>query len=841
MPMISRPKKVAHLISNEPKKPSSVVSTRAPDSSALIESCFDSLVDAKSAKACALQVERNPQGTLEPVFAKFVSARGTDERSLEREDLIRELGAALHIEPNNLTQSAEDEEALEKGEWPFYTGEALRAILVVSDAINALSGTGPARLTVLPVVLNSLESGPILVPLFRVLGADGKVRFVDNVGRTYKDFLDWKMSNQLPPGEMTFPREGVLTKDAQMLETHNSPMTVDTFAEEVLLWSDRAALAGGLALGAVALVSTGGATFPLTSAALSLYTMGRAGNSLVEGSQHGQSMNPFKNDQAVVHWVGIGSAAVGLSSMGATSLAAHQMLSQGKVGAALANTAVAMSVANTGTSIGSIAQQSYTLVAHWDELPASQRMLIISQLAFQSGGLAKQVRLSGVKSLYSGQNVRDQLAIIDKARTDAIARAEQAKVFAARGPSTPAEEALAYKELNAALVGKYPTLDRVLKDPDGYMTDVKGRFTAQKSKTPDTPYQFDFSDYGIPVLKGLQKTLDAKIGQQTVQLAQLQKTADASVIAERKLGLDYLKMVKTEVSQHVAQGHISYQRLQELGYFSTRAMGHFDQESLGLRDRTFLVWDRALQSHKSVSMAQEIELFKTNQMQIFPGASIDSDFRAEQQPFLNAFSNKHSFDMLTLPTSEELGRDVFLRLAAHNIYLVGVSGDPIAADGFVRPGSDFWVHDNRHNAAIFSRMAAYEAENRMSVAQVEALQKQIDVWRVDLNHQIQRISDPDLKHAVEFVEFNYHHDRGIPMVPSSFTKEHVDVNPHLASLTLKFAHQAKAAKAVFSQGQQTLQQAYDWLRNFWLPRLPQEDQILGTQDISVLRSTSKLE
>ena len=61
-----------------------------------------------------------------------------------------------------------------------------------------------------------------------------------------------------------------------------------------------------------------------------------------------------------------------------------------------------------------------------------------------------------------------------------------------------------------------------------------------------------------------------------------------------------------------------------------------------------------------------------------------------------------------------LGYDVFDRLSNRDIFLMGVTQKPIPADGFVRPAADFWIHDARHNSALYARRASYIKEHGLN-------------------------------------------------------------------------------------------------------------------------------
>ncbi len=418
------------------------------------------------------------------------------------------------------------------------------------------------------------------------------------------------------------------------------------------------------------------------------------------------------------------------------------------------------------------------------------------------------------------------------ARPARSALQRDARVIAQALPASPPQAAAAYRAANRALVGKYPTLDKVLADPDKFVAEVQRRFAAQRKLDPKRPYKFQFGDYGLPVLKAWTPMIDAEIAKLEGQLAARRPWAPwrAWSVADRQETVAHLKELRTEVQRHLASGKVDYQRLLELGYYVSRAMGRYDMRQLNLRDKAMLVVDRALQGHRTGAIAMERAAFKSGEMTVFDAMSPVAGFRFSMAAFEKAYLNPNKLEMITLPTSEALGTDVFMRLSNHPIFLVGVTQQPIAADGFVRPSADFWLHDVRHNSAIFATHQHYAERHGVTPETARRLSKQIDVWREDLLAAQAQIRDPELAKAVRFFEFNYHHDRGYPLVPSSYT--HGPENPEkLANLlyrTLKLANQRMEDDInVFAAPRSTIHQAYAWLHAFWSARLPQERAVLG--------------
>jgi len=316
-----------------------------------------------------------------------------------------------------------------------------------------------------------------------------------------------------------------------------------------------------------------------------------------------------------------------------------------------------------------------------------------------------------------------------------------------------AQEVAAYEAANDALAGKYPTLDVVLKDPDKFVSTMEARFDAQKKLTPANPYAFDFSEYGLPVMKQISAALDKEI-------------AEAGTAHPKEVA--YFQELKADVDGHLAKGSIDYRRTQELAYFSAEALGLLDHARETPKQRAFLVIDRYLDGYTPKTLDQQIENYHHNAFRVFDtNAPRISGLDRFHNTFDKAFFADSKLELISLPTMEPLGLDIFFRLSDYNLFPIGVAADPIGADGFMRPGGDFWTHDLRHSSDMFGRRKIFESEHHMTEPQVRKLQKRIDVWRAELLEKIDKIPDPNLKGAVTFLMFNWHHDRGRPMVPSS--------------------------------------------------------------------------
>ena len=406
-----------------------------------------------------------------------------------------------------------------------------------------------------------------------------------------------------------------------------------------------------------------------------------------------------------------------------------------------------------------------------------------------------------------------------------------------------AEDAAIHAKRNALQAKKNPVLMDLMTDPRAFKKKLEARFEAQKALTPNDPYSFEFGDYGVPVLEDLDAALGEEIeilkkksgatlkgtGEKTGLMAAAGAVFSAlnpfAHIRNKKLdtGIKYLNDLKKEVGGHLDKDSISYKRLNELSYFSARALGHFDREDLSFFDKNFLRVDRHLLGHKSASIDTEYARYKENDYRLFQKKAGDSGIRMAEDAFISAANNPDKFEMATLPVARSLGPGVFMQLLPHDIFLMGVSKEPEAADGFNRPGGDFYLHDARHASSIFAKRKLYEQTHNLSDAQKEKLEVKQSVWKKEMIAEKKKIESKELRYAIGFFSFNHHHDRGIPQLPSSFIpEEHGGVADWLY-----FALDKSGQPTGFEKPKETINEAYKWLRNFWLERLPQEEAILA--------------
>ena len=388
----------------------------------------------------------------------------------------------------------------------------------------------------------------------------------------------------------------------------------------------------------------------------------------------------------------------------------------------------------------------------------------------------------------------------------------------------PKEEA-AYKALNQTMSGLFPTLEKALTEPDAFKADLNNRFQEQRRLHPEAPYDFDFSDYAVPVMKQVHDAIGKEIKELHQDVRTLEgKRFTRRKVDDRKVGLLYLNDLKEEIYDRIERNDFSYRRTQELGYFAACALGHFDMEDVHLRDRMLLPIDSHLQSEDKVDIHEEYRRYRANEFTIHqkPAHRV-SGFQKVERQFEDAFFNPDEMEMVSLPTMEPLSEAPFMRLLNKDIFLSGIAADPISADGFMRQGRLFWLHDVRHNSAIFSKKKEYEQERNLTEEQIHKLDRRIDVWNGELQQAIDQIEDRHLLNAVETVIFNTHHDRGIPFVPSSYDEN--QLKPVTKSLRLMWGLSGQNQR--FDHPRKNFKEAYAWVEDFWKARRDQERQIVG--------------
>jgi len=389
--------------------------------------------------------------------------------------------------------------------------------------------------------------------------------------------------------------------------------------------------------------------------------------------------------------------------------------------------------------------------------------------------------------------------------------------------------ATASRELGKPLLARYPGLERLIRQPDRFMRTMKGRFAAQRRKDPSHPYAFDYTEVGMPVLMEIRDNLQARLPS-LEQAAGRQQTKLGSRLLPKltqrrkrqlEVGIEYLKALEAEVSAALEDGRVTYQDTYELCYFFSRAIGHFDIGSLSWRDRLLLPIDRKLLGYKQLPIEREYEQYRERRFTVFQNDSRNQSIQRDSVYFEQAFGNQRTLETLFVPTTYSLGSDILTRLVNHDIYLMEITFKPVSADGFTRPSGDFLNHDLRHAAQIYAKRKDYEQD--LPARTRKQLRGKMDVWNHEVQKQMALVADPELRAAIKFFYFSYHHDRGYPMVPTSYLLPKSDNVANLKYLMKRMSNQPVS----FRQPRKNLERAYSWLREFWLAHLDEETAIVA--------------
>ncbi|UTV41925.1 DUF4781 domain-containing protein (plasmid) [Ensifer adhaerens] len=241
-------------------------------------------------------------------------------------------------------------------------------------------GGADGNVTVLLIQFSSSGSGAVQLPLFRIEGNNGAVRFVDNQGGRYADFATWKRDNRLPPGNMTYPRDGVLQgKDGQaMLESGNTPRTPDSLGEHVEQTLDKAALFGGVMAAGLMVIGSGGTAAPAVAAGAGTWFGWRGAEEMESLRERGlDQWDNLEYRNALLNTVAGGASVLPFSRLAYLSQTGKAPEASG-VWSGINGSAImadGAATANTG----------YTLATDWDDLSPDQRLAMGLGVAFWGG------------------------------------------------------------------------------------------------------------------------------------------------------------------------------------------------------------------------------------------------------------------------------------------------------------------------------------------------------------------------------------------------------------------------------------------------------------------------
>ncbi|MGO4724054.1 MULTISPECIES: DUF4781 domain-containing protein [unclassified Inquilinus] len=333
---------------------------------------------------------------------QYLTGRGDAAQTLQGTDLDNTVGYAMGFPPA-VPKGMSPEEAQAKvaqGQLSYYAdGPGKDPVGTVANQIRTIGGAN-AQVTVLPIQYSSNASGPVQLPLFRVQTASGD-KFVDNTGRSYQDFEDWKAHNELPPGDVTYPTDGHLTlkPDGTVDLSHgNTPKTIDTTWEEVKSVFDGAALVGGIIAGGILIVGSGGTATPVLvgiGVAAGGWGVYQTGSELIDRSQHGQSINPFTDGDARMLWLGLAANGTGIAAFASAGALTRLAGAGARLSPAAARViGTTQAVANTANA-GAFVDMGIHLAVNWGSMTPEQRAQGLLTMGFWGATIGVGARATG--------------------------------------------------------------------------------------------------------------------------------------------------------------------------------------------------------------------------------------------------------------------------------------------------------------------------------------------------------------------------------------------------------------------------------------------------------------
>ena len=386
-----------------------------------------------------------------------------------------------------------------------------------------------------------------------------------------------------------------------------------------------------------------------------------------------------------------------------------------------------------------------------------------------------------------------------------------------------------YAQRNERMTKKYSQFKSLVSNPQKYFIMYSEKFQMQKKIDPANPYAFDFSEWGIPLFKEMQSLLVEKrmvleSHFEKMNSGKMSRYLNRKKIADLRLGLEYFDLLQKELAQHLQSGYVSYQTVFELSYFYSRAVGMFDISILKLlsaQEKLYLKVDVLTEGYENLTVRQEFDRYLNRNVVVFDKSTPIKTWEAASKPFVQALFNKDKLEILILPTVEPLDTDIFMHLLASEIYLIGVTTNPINADSYLRPGGLFMVHDYRHASFMYYRNKMYIDKHNLSREQVDKLSRMMSLYSEQLDHELQAMQDQDLATAIRFYLFNQHHDGGYDFHPSNYERNNAFHAPFILYVQLVLANQPREFKSMKDIGR-----ARKWIEKFWLDRTAEEYRLL---------------
>jgi hypothetical protein len=227
--------------------------------------------------------------------------------------LALKIGFALY---GPSTEETDNYENIKSYKYDKVQSKEINKILAVLKGINKRDSLEVAFI----FVICKQKDGESEYPVIRVESGTGKkAKFVDSVGRIYRDWKDYLRNNKITNSYYCYPSEGVYTYEGEKAKVEFGESPDRRTGKWLLRGVDT--VTSGLGIGsagiAVAALLVGPVAAPLAIGASigavysGLYTAGRSVESLVDKKQHGESLLEAKSA-----YLGLATGIVGALSGG---------------------------------------------------------------------------------------------------------------------------------------------------------------------------------------------------------------------------------------------------------------------------------------------------------------------------------------------------------------------------------------------------------------------------------------------------------------------------------------------------------------------------------------------
>ncbi|CAF4906245.1 unnamed protein product [Pieris macdunnoughi] len=317
--------------------------------------------------------------------------KGNEPQLLGGTDLANTIGIALGLPLSDPTTWSEYElQQAESANLCFFKGTAREAIDNIIETIkDCCNGDETNFITVIPIELH-FNNKLYELPIFKVQRyRNSTIYYVDNIGRYYSSFRDWNNNNKLPPCKIIYPKGLELVSNGNhtaVTPPYDTP--VARVENKVVEGVDIAAgvIGIGSAVGLMILSGPFAPVLAIAGGASAIWGTTRAVSELVDRGDHGQTIDPFKDETARMLWLGVAANIAGFGAMG-VSMRVSAVAARGiQLSNALkVFTNVVNGVSLTLNSVAIINNTVY-LVQHIKEMSAGEILLNLALLAFWTKG-----------------------------------------------------------------------------------------------------------------------------------------------------------------------------------------------------------------------------------------------------------------------------------------------------------------------------------------------------------------------------------------------------------------------------------------------------------------------